>query len=89
MEHWRPKTNIFHMYHGECSITLHDVVHLTGLSVTGDALYVEYEKNMGWVAIVEEVLGKSPGGHLKGNGWVKMGWLHDYFYSCTNVVDET
>ncbi|CAN0907757.1 hypothetical protein LINGRAHAP2_LOCUS24967 [Linum grandiflorum] len=32
------------MYHGECSITLQDVAHLTGLSVTGDALYVEYEK---------------------------------------------
>ncbi|CAN0917861.1 hypothetical protein LINGRAHAP2_LOCUS30556 [Linum grandiflorum] len=43
MEHWRPEMNTFHMYHGECSITLHDVAHLTGLSVTGDALYVDYD----------------------------------------------
>ncbi|CAN0918700.1 Serine/threonine-protein phosphatase 7 long form homolog [Linum grandiflorum] len=77
------------MYHGECSITLQDVAHLTGLSVTGDALYVEYEKDTNWAAIVEEVLGESPGGHLKGDGRVKMGWLHDHFYSCTDVVDET
>ncbi|CAN0917548.1 Protein MAIN-LIKE 2 [Linum grandiflorum] len=89
MECWRPETNTFHMYHGECSITLQDVAHLTGLPVTGDTLYVEYEKDTNWDAIVEEVLGKSPGGHLKGDGRVRMGWLHDHFYSCTNVVDET
>ncbi|CAN0916144.1 Serine/threonine-protein phosphatase 7 long form homolog [Linum grandiflorum] len=59
MERWRPKTNTFHMYHRECSLTLHDVAHLTGLSVTGDALYVEYEKETNWAAIVEEVLGKA------------------------------
>ncbi|CAN0915765.1 Serine/threonine-protein phosphatase 7 long form homolog [Linum grandiflorum] len=85
MERWRPETNTFHMYHGECSLTLHDVAHLTGLSVTGDALYVEYEKKTNWAAIVEEVLGKFPGGDLKGDGRVKIGWLHDHFYSCTGV----
>ncbi|CAN0860694.1 Serine/threonine-protein phosphatase 7 long form homolog, partial [Linum grandiflorum] len=61
MECWRPETNTFHMYHEECSITLQDVAHLTGLPVMGDALYVEYEKDTNWAAIVEEVLGKSPG----------------------------
>ncbi|CAN0881241.1 Serine/threonine-protein phosphatase 7 long form homolog [Linum grandiflorum] len=59
MEHWRPETNTFHMYHGEVSITLQDVAHLTGLSVSGDALYVEYDKETNWVAIVEEVLGRA------------------------------
>ncbi|CAN0912322.1 hypothetical protein LINGRAPRIM_LOCUS741 [Linum grandiflorum] len=54
------------MYHEEVSLTLQDVAHLTGLSVTGDALYVEYENETNWAAIVDEVLGKSPGGHLKG-----------------------
>ncbi|CAN0874836.1 Serine/threonine-protein phosphatase 7 long form homolog [Linum grandiflorum] len=59
MERWRPETNTFHMYHGEVSLTLQDVAHLTDLSVTGDALYVEYEKETNWAAIVEEVLGKA------------------------------
>ncbi|CAN0905269.1 Serine/threonine-protein phosphatase 7 long form homolog [Linum grandiflorum] len=60
MERWRPETNTFHMYHKECSVTLQDVTHLTGLSITGDGMYVEYEKETNWSAIVEEVLGKSP-----------------------------
>ncbi|CAN0880881.1 Serine/threonine-protein phosphatase 7 long form homolog [Linum grandiflorum] len=87
MERLRPETNTFHMYHGEVSLTLQDVAHLTGLSVTGDALYVEYEKEKNWAAIVEEVLGKSPGGHLKDGGRVQMRWLHDSFYSCADVED--
>ncbi|CAN0866462.1 hypothetical protein LINGRAHAP2_LOCUS9289 [Linum grandiflorum] len=45
MERWRPEMNTFHMYHRECSITLQDVAHLKNLSVTGDVLYVEYEKD--------------------------------------------
>ncbi|CAN0920397.1 Protein MAIN-LIKE 2 [Linum grandiflorum] len=87
MECWRPETNTFHMYHGEVSITLQDIAHLTGLSVTGDALYVEYEKETNWAAIVEEVLGKSSGGHLKDGGRVQMRWLHDTFYSCADIED--
>ncbi|CAN0926032.1 Serine/threonine-protein phosphatase 7 long form homolog [Linum grandiflorum] len=89
MERWRKETNTFHMYHGDVSVTLQDVAHLTGLSVTGDALYVEYEKDTNWAAIVEEVLGKSLGGHLKDGGRVQMRWLHDNFYSCANVEDES
>ncbi|CAN0829914.1 Protein MAIN-LIKE 2 [Linum grandiflorum] len=84
MERWRPETNTFHMYHGEVSITLQDIAHLTGLSVSGDALYVEYEKETNWAAIVQEVLGKSPVGHMKDGGRVQMRWLHDNFYSCAN-----
>ncbi|CAN0861466.1 Serine/threonine-protein phosphatase 7 long form homolog [Linum grandiflorum] len=41
MERWRPETKTFHMYHRECTMTLQDVVNLTGLPVMGDALYVE------------------------------------------------
>ncbi|CAN0830510.1 Protein MAIN-LIKE 2 [Linum grandiflorum] len=88
MEHWRPETNTFHMYHGEVSITLLDVAHLTGLSVTGDALYVEYEKETNWAAIVEEVLGKSPVGHMKDGRRVQMKWLHGNFYTCANIEDR-
>ncbi|CAN1245545.1 Protein MAIN-LIKE 2 [Linum grandiflorum] len=87
MERWRPETNTFHMYHGEVSITLQDVAHLTGLSVSGDALYVEYEKETNWAAIVQEVLGRSPVGHMKDGGRVLMRWLHDNFYYCVDVED--
>ncbi|CAN0925887.1 Protein MAIN-LIKE 2 [Linum grandiflorum] len=87
MERWKPETNTFHMYHGEVSITLQDVAHLTGLSVSGDALYVEYENSTNWAALVEEVLGRSPVGHMKDGGRVMMRWLHDTFYSCADVED--
>ncbi|CAN0873059.1 hypothetical protein LINGRAHAP2_LOCUS10276 [Linum grandiflorum] len=40
------------MYHREVSLTLQDVAHLTGLSVMGDVLYIEYEKEANWAAIV-------------------------------------
>ncbi|CAN0858697.1 hypothetical protein LINGRAHAP2_LOCUS7410 [Linum grandiflorum] len=46
MERWRPETNAFHMFHRECTVTLQDVANLTDLPVPGDALYVEYEKEM-------------------------------------------
>ncbi|CAN0912991.1 hypothetical protein LINGRAPRIM_LOCUS350 [Linum grandiflorum] len=46
------------MFHGECTVTPQDVANLTGLAVTGDALYVEYDKEMNWASLVEEVLGK-------------------------------
>ncbi|CAN0838216.1 Serine/threonine-protein phosphatase 7 long form homolog [Linum grandiflorum] len=87
MERWRPETNTFHMYHREVSITLQDVAHLTGLLVTGDALYVEYEKETNWAAIVEEVLGRSPVGHMKDGGRVQMKWLHENFYTCADIED--
>ncbi|CAN0858552.1 hypothetical protein LINGRAHAP2_LOCUS7315 [Linum grandiflorum] len=31
------------MYHGECTVTLQDVVNLTGLAVTSDVVYAEYD----------------------------------------------
>ncbi|CAN0903590.1 Serine/threonine-protein phosphatase 7 long form homolog [Linum grandiflorum] len=85
MERWRPETNTLHMYHGEVSITLQDVTYLTGLSVSGDALYIEYEKETNWAAVVEEVLGRSPVGYMKDGGRVQMKWLHDNFYTCAGI----
>ncbi|CAN0857535.1 Serine/threonine-protein phosphatase 7 long form homolog [Linum grandiflorum] len=61
MERWRPETNTFHMYHREVSITLQDVAHLTDLSVSGNALYVEYKKETNWAAVVEDRLGNGAG----------------------------
>ncbi|CAN0905130.1 hypothetical protein LINGRAHAP2_LOCUS23493 [Linum grandiflorum] len=75
------------MYHREVSITLQDVAHSTGLSVSGDALYVEYEKETNWATIVEEVLGRSPVGHMKDGGRVQMKWLHKNFYTCAGIED--
>ncbi|CAN0875560.1 hypothetical protein LINGRAHAP2_LOCUS10905 [Linum grandiflorum] len=57
MERSRPGTNTFHMYHREFSLTLQDVAHLTGLSVTGDALYVEYEKETYACAYMLSIIG--------------------------------
>ncbi|CAN1823830.1 Serine/threonine-protein phosphatase 7 long form homolog [Linum perenne] len=36
VERWRPETSMFHLYHGESTITLEDVHFLTGLSVDGE-----------------------------------------------------
>ncbi|CAN0925057.1 hypothetical protein LINGRAHAP2_LOCUS34537 [Linum grandiflorum] len=41
---------------------------------------------MDWAALIEEVLGKPPGGHLKTERRLKMGWPHDRFYSCTDIA---
>ncbi|CAN0875972.1 Serine/threonine-protein phosphatase 7 long form homolog, partial [Linum grandiflorum] len=85
---WRLETNTFHMYHRERTMTLQDVASLPGSPMTGDALYVEYEKETNWADLVQELLGTPPGGFLKGDGRVKMGWLHDNFYSCADVADN-
>ncbi|CAN0858469.1 hypothetical protein LINGRAHAP2_LOCUS7269 [Linum grandiflorum] len=42
------------MFHGECKVTLQDVANLTDLVVTGDAVYVEYDKEMDCAALIEE-----------------------------------
>ncbi|MBA0876363.1 hypothetical protein Goshw_026531, partial [Gossypium schwendimanii] len=38
IERWKPKTHIFHLLYGECTITLEDVQLQLGLSVDGFAL---------------------------------------------------
>ncbi|XP_050882545.1 protein MAIN-LIKE 1 [Lathyrus oleraceus] len=38
LERWRPKTHIFHLPTGECTITLEDVSMLLGLRVNGKAV---------------------------------------------------
>lgn len=38
VERWRPETHMFHMPNGELSITLEDVLFITGLSMDGHAV---------------------------------------------------
>ncbi|CAN1295055.1 Serine/threonine-protein phosphatase 7 long form homolog, partial [Linum perenne] len=38
VERWRPKTNTFHLYHGEATIIMEDVHFITGLTVDGLAV---------------------------------------------------
>ncbi|CAI0476275.1 unnamed protein product [Linum tenue] len=41
VERWRPETSTFHWPFGEVTITLEDVVTLTGLAIDGDANIVD------------------------------------------------
>ncbi|CAN0876289.1 Serine/threonine-protein phosphatase 7 long form homolog, partial [Linum grandiflorum] len=85
---WRSETNTLYMFHGECTITLEDVVILTSLLVTGEAAYVEYEKEMDWAVLVGEVLGETPvAGLVKADRRLKIWWLRDRFYSCSDIKD--
>ncbi|CAN1309826.1 Protein MAIN-LIKE 2 [Linum perenne] len=38
VERWRPKTNTFHLYLGETTITMEDMHFITGLTVDGLAI---------------------------------------------------
>ncbi|CAN0924882.1 hypothetical protein LINGRAHAP2_LOCUS34441 [Linum grandiflorum] len=61
------------MFNGECTLTLEDVATLTGLPMTGEAVYMDYEMEMDWAALVGEVLGATPAtGILKADGRLKI-----------------
>ncbi|CAN0925271.1 Protein MAIN-LIKE 2 [Linum grandiflorum] len=76
------------MFHGECIVTLEDVAILTGLPVTGEATYMECDKEMDRALLVEEVLGETPErGFVKADERLKISWLRDRFYSCSDIED--
>ncbi|CAN1314263.1 Serine/threonine-protein phosphatase 7 long form homolog [Linum perenne] len=63
VERWRPETSMFHLYHGESTITLEDVHFLTGLSVDGELVESQRrlptdEKEL--QMYVETLLGRKP-----------------------------
>ncbi|CAN0846355.1 hypothetical protein LINGRAHAP2_LOCUS4415 [Linum grandiflorum] len=64
------------MYHGEMTITLEDVLFITGLPVDGAVVFEEYpDKDYDWGPIIFCIFGETPGeddyakdGRLKLNG---------------------
>ncbi|MFQ6622433.1 hypothetical protein Gotur_002053 [Gossypium turneri] len=76
IERWRPKTHIFHLPYGECTITLKDVKLQLGLPVDGSALTgsVQFAD---WRAVCYDLLGAILN-NIYGDR-IEMGWLRDTF----------
>ncbi|CAN1160457.1 Protein MAIN-LIKE 2, partial [Linum perenne] len=82
IERWRPKTNTFHLYHDEATITLKDIHFITGLSV--DGLPVSSDNliptgNDELAAHVGSLLWKTPATSDLNSGRIKMTWLRNNF----------
>ncbi|CAI0385552.1 unnamed protein product, partial [Linum tenue] len=76
VERWRPVTSTFHLPFGEVTITLEDVVTLSGLAIDGDVVVVDIPDEE-WPAICLRLLGRVPD-DLSG-GVVRIVWLRDEF----------
>ncbi|CAI0472822.1 unnamed protein product [Linum tenue] len=78
VERWRPKSSTFHIPFGEITITLEDVVTLSGLAIDGDAVVVDIPDEE-WSAICLRLLGRVPADLSGGVGVVRNVWLRDEF----------
>ncbi|CAI0561096.1 unnamed protein product [Linum tenue] len=78
VERWRPETSTFHIPFGEITITLEDVVTLSGLAIDGDAVVVDIPDEE-WSTIFLRLLGRVPADLSGGVGVVRNVWLRDEF----------
>ena len=61
VEQWRPETDIFHLPHGEMSITLEDVEVILGLPIDSEVLVGPTAVEDGyWSLVCGEMLGFTP-----------------------------
>ncbi|CAI0550099.1 unnamed protein product, partial [Linum tenue] len=78
VERWRPESSTFHLPFGEVTITLEDVVTLSGLAIDGDAVVVDIPHEE-WLTICLRLLGRVPAYVSGGVGVVRTVWLRDEF----------
>ncbi|CAI0450910.1 unnamed protein product, partial [Linum tenue] len=78
VERWRPETSTFHLPCGEVTITLEDVVTLSGLAIDGDAVVVDIPDEE-WSAICLRLLGRVPYDLVGGVAVVRITWLRVEF----------
>ncbi|CAI0550140.1 unnamed protein product [Linum tenue] len=78
VERWRPESSTFHLPFGEVTITLEDVVTLSGLAIDGDAVVVDIPVEE-WSTICLRLLGRVPSYVSGGVGVVRTVWLRDEF----------
>ncbi|CAL1375345.1 unnamed protein product [Linum trigynum] len=74
VERWRPETSTFHIPLGEITITLDDVVTLSGLAIDDDAVVVDIPDEE-WSAICLRLLGRVPADIVGGVAVVRIVWL--------------
>ncbi|CAI0386563.1 unnamed protein product [Linum tenue] len=83
VERWRPETSTFHLPCGEITITLEDVVTLSGLAIDGDAVVVDIPDEE-WSAICLRLLGRVPYDLVGGVAIVRIVWLRVFVLAGRN-----
>ncbi|CAN1178673.1 Serine/threonine-protein phosphatase 7 long form homolog [Linum perenne] len=82
VKRWRPKTNIFHFYHREVTITLEDIHFIIGLRTDGAHVDVgarvssKLDKQ---TKVMERFSGKRTAAKDLKGGRLRMGWPRQQF----------